>query len=98
MAFIRKSELTSLENEVRELRNETVRLTKQKCELDLKLFRTYGRELQEEIADRLNLTATQRSELALIFSVEHARIMGVPEEKILHNLEEVEKFFTAGES
>ena len=30
MAFIRKSELTSLENEVRELRDETVQLTKQK--------------------------------------------------------------------
>lgn len=98
MAFIRKSELASLENEVRELRDETVRLTKQKCELDLKLFRTYGRELQEEIAARLNLTAVQRSELALIFCVEHARIMGVPEEKLIHNLEEAEKFFTGGES
>lgn len=98
MAFIRKSELTSLENEVRKLGDETVKLTKQKCELDLKLFRTYGRELQEEIADRLKLTATQRSELALIFSIEHARIMGVPEEKIIHNLEEADKFFTGGES
>lgn len=98
MAFIRKSELISLENEVRELRDETLRLTKQKCELDLKLFRTYGRELQEEITNRLSLTATQRSELALIFSVEHARIMGVPEEKIIHNLEEADEFFTGGES
>ena len=98
MAFIRKSELSRLENEVGKLRDETVQLTKQKCELDLKLFRTYGRELQEEIADRLNLTAVQRSELALIFSVEHARIVGVPDEKLIHNLEEAEKFFTGGES
>ena len=98
MAFIRNSELNRMENEKYELRKEILQLTKKNCELDLKLFNTYGGELVEEISDRLSLTPVQRSELALIFSVEHARLAGVPEDKIIHNLEEAEQFFTCGES
>ena len=98
MAFIRNSELRQMEREIEELREETVQLTKEKCALHLKLFNTYGREMLDEISSRLNLSPVQRSELALIFSVEHARLAGVPEDKIIHNLDEAEQFFTCGES
>ena len=98
MPFISWVKLKQLEHEIRRLSKETVELTHQKCEAEIKLFKTYGLELEEEIAERLNLTSEQRAELSLIFSIEHARIAGVPENEILHTREEVEAFFMAEES
>ena len=98
MPFIRARKLEQLENEIRELRRETLELTYEKDAIEIELFRTYGFELEEEIAKRLNLTSEQRAELGLIFSIEQARIWGVPENEILHTREEVEAFFMAEES
>jgi hypothetical protein len=95
--IIRTRDLEGLENEVKELRNETVQLTQRRNELELKLFNLYAGELEEKLAE-LNLTSQQITKLRFICSIERARLVGVPEDKILHNKSEIDKFFTAGES
>ena len=98
MPYISPLKLKQLEREINKLRRETVELTQQKCEAEIKLFKAYGMELEETIVKRLNLTPEQGAELGLIFSIEMARLCGVPEEEILHTQEEVEAYFAAEES
>ena len=94
MALFKSREFKELEAEVEELREENVRLTLKNCELDLKLFEVYGRELADKISDELSLSAEQRSHLQLVFTVERMRLAGIPEDKIIHDLDEATKFFT----
>ena len=98
MSLFNSHELRRLENENRELRAETVRLTEEKCALSLKLFHTYGREMIEKIAEELNLTDVQVAKLGFIFSIEHCKICGVPEDRIVHSTDELRKVFEAGEA
>lgn len=98
MVLFESHKVKMLRNEIEELREENLQLLREKCELDLKLFNTYGREIEEKIADELELSPLQKSKLAFIFSIEHARLSGVPEDKILHDKDEVDAFFTARES
>lgn len=96
MALFNSREVRRLEHENKELRDETVRLTKEKSELHLKLFHTYGEEMVDKLSAELNLTETQIAKMRFIFSIEHCRICGVPEDEIIHSREELEKFFEAG--
>jgi hypothetical protein len=73
-------------------------LTEEKCALDLKLFHTYGEEMVEKLSNELELTEAQIAKLRFIFSIEHCRICGVPEERIIHSREELDKFFVVGEA
>lgn len=97
MALFKTRYTRWLENENKELRDETVRLTKEKSALDLKLFHTYGEEMVNKLSEELNLSETQIAKLRFIFSIEHCRICGVPEERIIHSREELAKFFEIGE-
>lgn len=77
---------------------ENIDLERQVREIKWKLFKAYGREQEMKLADELDLSDVQRAKLAFLFSIEYARLMGVPEKTILHNKEEIDKFFTPGES
>ena len=95
--FIHKNVLEALENEVKELREENVQLHKQKCEAESIIF-TKLVELGTKITDELELTPVQAAKVSLILSIEYARLNGVPEDKIIHNREELDKFFMSEES
>lgn len=98
MALFVSRELKRLRDENEHLFDENVRLTQQKCTLEAKLFEMYGRETIDEITDNLDLSPLQRSKLAFLFYIERARLAGVPEDKILHDHDEINKFFMSGES
>lgn len=98
MGLFDSRELKRLEHENKKLREETVQLTMDKCALDLKLFHVYGEEMVKKLSDELELTQAQTAKLRFIFSIEHCRICGVPEDKIIHNAEELEQFFMTGET
>jgi hypothetical protein len=97
MGLFNSRELKRLEHENEKLRAETVRLTKEICALDLKLFRTYGEEMVEKLSTELGLTEVQIAKLRFMFSIEHCRVCGVPEDRIVHSREEFEKVFMVGE-
>lgn len=98
MGLFDSRELRRLEHENKKLREDTVQLTLDKCALDLKLFHTYGEEMVKKLSDELGLTQAQTAKLRFIFSIEHCRVCGVPEDKIIHNAEELERVFVAGEA
>lgn len=98
LQIISSRELNELNNEVEELREETLRLMQERNTFELKLHRLYGVELEEKLTNELGLTSYQRAKLRLLCSVELARLVGVPEDKILHDLDEITEFFTVGES
>lgn len=98
MAWINSSRLRWLEQKNEILYDENVQLMEQKGALDLKLFHAYGGEMIEKISKELNLTDVQTAKLRFIFSIEHCRICGVPEDRIVHNREELEKVFMVGEA
>ena len=98
LTIIAKRELECLHKELEELREENVQLTKNNCELEVKLFNTFGRELEQKLVDELELNSFQVAKLRLMFYIERCRLVGVPEEKILKNLDEINEYFTAGES
>ena len=93
MLFKNKT-LELLEKENAELREENLELIRKKHETELKLFKLFGREWIEEVNQRLELTELQRAKFEIICSVEHARLAGVPEDRILKDIKEVEEFFT----
>lgn len=97
MALFKSSKMEGLERANERMLKQIHQLIDEKCELDLKLFRTYSGELVEEITEKLELSDLQKSKLAFIFSIEHARIAGVPENEILHDKAEIDKYFS-GES
>lgn len=96
MALFKSSKMEGLERANERMLRQIHQLIDEKCELDLKLFRAYSGELVNEITEKLELSDLQKSKLAFIFSIEHARIMGVPEYKILHDKSEIDAFFTGG--
>lgn len=98
MSLFNSREINSLILENKELQEQTIRLARAKNELEVKLFNAYGWEMMEKLTSELELTPFQRSKLGLVFFIERARLVGVPEDKILHNIEEIEAFFTEGES
>ena len=98
LKLIKDSELKELENEVMELREENLKLLREKCNLEVQLFELYGVELEKKLADELELSSQQISKLKLLCSIERARLAGVPEDRILHNIDEITKYFTSGES
>lgn len=98
LTIIAKRELEGLLKKIDELREENVQLTKKNCELEVKLFNTFGRELEQKLADELELNSFQVAKIRLMFSIERCRLVGVSEEKILKNLDEINEYFTAGES
>lgn len=98
MAWINSNELRWLKQKNEILYDENVQLMEQKSALDLKLFHTYGGEMIEKISKELNLTDVQTAKLRFIFSIEHCRICGVPEDRIVHNREELERVFMVGEA
>ena len=87
-----------LQEEIERLREENFDLVREQSALKILLTRCYRRELVEKIADELNLSDLQKSKLGFIFSVEHCRLAGVPEDQILHSMEEIDKFFSSEES
>ena len=93
-----KKQIEHLENEVNELRSKNLELLKEKLALENKLFNLYARELDKKLIDELDLSSLQRAKLALWCSIEKARLIGVSEDKILHNLEEIDEFFSPRES
>lgn len=90
-------ELKELRRENDILRKKNSELHEKVCKQDVELFNVYGLEAMNELTERLNLSSAQESELHLLFSIKRARLCGVPENEILHNLEEIEKFFTSEE-
>ena len=98
LKLIKESELKELENEVLRLHDENLKLFKEKCNLEVQLFTIYGAELEKKLTDELELSSNQISKLKLLFSIERARLAGVHEDKILHNIDEITEFFTSGES
>ena len=98
MKLFKSHHIEVLENNNERLLKENLELVQQKCKLETQIFNVYGKELCEEIADILELSSKQKAKLSLIFSVERARLAGVPEDKILHNIEEVDAFFMSEES
>ena len=98
LKLIKSSDWIELEHEVEELREETMRLAIDKCALELQLFKLYSGGLEKKLSDELELTSQQRSKLGLLCSIEIARLSGVPEDRILHNLEETNDYFTSEES
>ena len=97
MVLFESRELKELRRENDILRKKNSELHEKVCKQDVELFNVYGLEAMNELTDRLNLSSAQESELHLLFSIKRARIIGVPENEILHNLEEIEKFFTSEE-
>lgn len=93
-----KTNNKALQNEIERLREENLELVREKCALTIQLTRCYRRELLEKISDELELSSLQKSKLGLIFSIEHCRMLGVPEDQILHGIDEIDKFFASEES
>lgn len=98
MSLFKSKEKEKLQEEIEKLHEEKLDLVREKCALQITLTRCYRRELVDKIADELNLTDLQKSKLAFIFSIEHCRLAGVPDDQILHSMEEIDKFFTSEES
>ena len=98
MALFESRETKELRIENKVLREEAHKLYREKIELKRKYYNTVAGELEQKNADDLDLTPTQRSKLGLIFSIERCRAIGVPEDRIIHNIEEADKFFTSEES
>lgn len=96
--MLKNTVIKQLEKEVEELRNENLYLFKENLALERKLFDLFTRELTEKLESELELTSRQRAKLELWCSIENARLAGVPEDKILHNLDEVNEFFSPRES
>lgn len=88
----------SLRAEVEELQKENLRLFEENLALERRIFNLFGGELEEMLSDELDLSPCQRAKLGLLCSIENARNAGVPEDKILHNLDEVDEFFSSRES
>ena len=89
---------------IRELEEENLRLLRETTDLHIQINKLKSQrfqraiELEKELTEKLNLNSDQESMLKFIFSIERAQAMDVPEEKILHNYEEIIKFFTSEES
>ena len=98
MALFESRELKELRLENKVLRAEVSRLNREMAAIKNKYYDAVGRESEKRIADDLELTSSQKSKLGVIFSVERCRVAGVPEERIIHNMKEAEKFFTPEES
>lgn len=97
MALFESRRVRELEEENHELELQITDLKIQISNLKHQRFmRAY--ELEEELIGKLDLSNTQLSKLRFVFSIERARAAGVPEEQILHDREEIEKFFTSKES
>ena len=95
LTLIKSGELNELKQEVEKLREENVKLFRDKCDLEVQIFKHYGVELEKKLTDELELSSQQISKLRLLCSIERARLVGVPEDRILHNIDEIDKFFTS---
>lgn len=98
MSLFESKKMKSLRRLNDKIMRENFDLERQIREAKWKLFKAYGREQEIKLADELDLSEFQRAKLAFLFSIEYARLMGAPEETILHNKEEIDKFFESGES
>ena len=98
MSLFESKKMKSLRRLNDKVMRENFDLERQIREVKWKLFKAYGREQEIKLADELDLSEFQRAKLAFLFSIEYARLMGAPEETILHNKEEIDKFFESGES
>lgn len=78
------------------LLEENIKLVNQMSSLRANVSRT-GWELEKKICDECGLSPEQIAHVKFLFSIERARFEGVPEDKILHNINEIKSFFT-GES
>lgn len=85
-----------LEHENKELSKETLDLTQQICNLRTEVY-AKGVELEEKICSECDLSPVQIAKVKLLFSIERARLAGVPEDRICHNIDEITTFFAAGE-
>lgn len=89
---------------IRELEDENLRLRRENTELQIRISELEHQrfmravELEKELIERMNLAVDQEAILKFIFSIERARAIGVPEDEILHNHEEITKYFTSEES
>ena len=90
--------INELISEVDKLREENLKLIQDGYAFRTKMYKMFSRELMEEIDKRVELSPVQRSKIEIVFSIECARLAGVPEDEILKDPEEVEKFFANGES
>lgn len=89
--------IKDLEKEIEECRNENLKLFEEKLALERKLFNLYMGELTEKLESELELSPRQKVKLELLCSVECARLLGVSEDKILHNIDEINEFFSQRE-
>ena len=89
---------------LRELEDENTNLFIKNCQLETEIIELRHQrivrafELEKEIIDKLELSDSQVSELKFIFMLERARLIGVPEEEMLHTHEEITNFFMSKES
>jgi hypothetical protein len=98
MALFESRELKVLRKEHIALMGYVTKLRREIMTLENKLYNVYGREQEEHLAKELELTPLQKARLGVIFSAERAIACGVPEDKVLKTKEEIDKFFTVGES
>lgn len=89
---------------IRELEDENLRLRRENTDLQIRITELEHQrfmravELEKELIERMHLAVDQEVILRFIFSVERARAIGVPENEILHNHEEITEYFTSEES
>jgi hypothetical protein len=91
--------LNEMNNKLQErnykLLEENINLVNQMSSLRANVSRT-GWELEKKICDECGLSPEQIAKVKFLFSIERARFNGVPEDKILHSIDEINAFFTGG--
>ena len=85
-----------LEHENEELQKEVLDWMEQKYAVEHEYAVKVAR-LEKKICTECGLSPEQIAHVRFIFSIEWARINGVPEDRILHSIDEINTFF-AGES
>ena len=99
MSTIKTRGRKALVNENKWLKEEVKRLREEIDDVKTRQFRLfmYDGEFEKTIAEKLELTSLQTARLRLLFSIEHCRAVGVPEENII-KYEDVEKHVTKYET
>lgn len=64
------------------IRNEVMVERNKRFELERTIINKLE-ELEKKLIDEMDLTEVQKAQLKFIFSIEHARFAGVPEDKLL---------------